>query len=292
MYDDCSSCGCTLLNQFYMISGKAFKMNVQRGEQVDYTLNLHEEFTQKVNSISMNNFLGKPIQLRFDGVIKCVSCDKQIRKSFQQGFCWDCFNSAPEAAVCIMKPELCTAHIDGGVESKCKNHNRDQIVYLTSSDVIKVGVTGDSIQNYQDGEVLPRWIDQGATAGIVLAVCPNRYEAGRLEVALKSAFADKMNWRKMLKNEIDENIDLEEKKWELEETLPSDLTQYFSDHEKAAYINYPVLDFPTKLKSLSFDKEAIIEGVLKGIKGQYLLLDNNRVLNIRKHTGYILGFEG
>ena len=28
-----------------------------------------------------------------------------------------------------------------------------------------------------------------------------------------------------------------------------------------------------------------------GIKGQYLLLDENRVLNIRKHNGYHLRFE-
>lgn len=275
-----------------MILGQAFKMKTSLTDEVNYTLTLKDELTGDTTSVVMNDFIGKEIRIQFDGVIKCISCNKKIKKTFQQGFCWDCFNSAPEAAVCIMKPELCTAHIDGGVESKCKNHNSDQIVYLTSSDVVKVGVTGDSIKNYKDGEVLPRWIDQGATAGIVLAVCPNRFEAGRLEVALKNTFVDKMNWRKMLKNEIDESIDLEETKWELEEQLPADLTQYFSDHEQAAYIKYPVLDFPTKLKSLSFDKEPIIEGVLKGIKGQYLILDDNRVLNIRKHTGYILGFEG
>lgn len=275
-----------------MVLGQVFKMKTTLEDKVSYTLNLKSEDTDQITSIPMNDFIGKSIQLRFDGQIKCISCNKQIKKTFQQGFCWDCFNSAPEAAVCIMKPELCTAHIDGGAQSKCKNHNRDQIVYLTSSDVIKVGVTGDSIQDYKDGEVLPRWIDQGAMAGIVLAVCPNRFEAGRLEVALKNTFSDKTNWRKMLKNEIDKSIDLEETKWELEEQLPSDLTRYFSDHETAAAIDYPVLEFPTKLKSLSFDKEPIIEGVLKGIKGQYLILNDNRVLNIRKHTGYILGFEG
>ena len=52
------------------------------------------------------------------------------------------------------------------------------------------------------------------------------------------------------------------------------------------HINYPILSYPDKIKSVSFDKENIFEDKLIGIKGQYLLFENNRVLNIRKHTGY------
>ena len=37
---------------------------------------------------------------------------------------------------------------------------------------------------------------------------------------------------------------------------------------------------------MSFDKTTLIEGQLMGIKGQYLLFDEGRVLNIRKHSGY------
>ena len=40
--------------------------------------------------------------------------------------------------------------------------------------------------------------------------------------------------------------------------------------------------------SLNFEKTPIIEGKLTGIKGQYLFIDNNTVLNIRKFTGYSL----
>ena len=36
----------------------------------------------------------------------------------------------------------------------------------------------------------------------------------------------------------------------------------------------------------SFDKESTYEDVLVGIKGQYLLFKNDKVLNIRKHTGF------
>ena len=50
----------------------------------------------------------------------------------------------------------------------------------------------------------------------------------------------------------------------------------------------PVADYPEKVRSLSFDKENSIEGTLNGIKGQYLHLDDNRVLNAGKHTGHVL----
>ena len=51
------------------------------------------------------------------------------------------------------------------------------------------------------------------------------------------------------------------------------------------------LSYPEKITSLSFIKTPIIEGVLKGIKGQYLILDQDRVLNIRKHKGFILNMQ-
>ena len=56
-------------------------------------------------------------------------------------------------------------------------------------------------------------------------------------------------------------------------------------------MEYPVHTYPEKVISLSFDKMATVEGQLLGIKGQYLLLDGNRVLNIRKHNGYELTCE-
>ena len=50
-------------------------------------------------------------------------------------------------------------------------------------------------------------------------------------------------------------------------------------------IDYPVAQYPDKIKALNFDKTPQIDGVLQGIKGQYLLLDCG-VLNIRKFAGY------
>ena len=255
-------------------SGNIRKMSVQIGDPIMYTLNLSTD-------VDMNARIGKHIRLEWNGIINCLACKKVTKKSFGQGFCYTCFMNAPESAECIIRPELCRAHLGEGRDPEWeeKHHNKPHIVYLAASSAVKVGIT-------REDQVPTRWIDQGATAAIRLAETENRYEAGRVEVALKELFTDRKNWRKMLTNDVDNTIDLEEEKWALEEHLPADIMDLFSENDEIVNLNYPVLEFPTKVKSLSFDKTPVIEGVLKGIKGQYLFFENNEVLNIRKHTSY------
>ena len=50
-------------------------------------------------------------------------------------------------------------------------------------------------------------------------------------------------------------------------------------------INFPVLKIPEKVKSLNIVKENNFEGILKGIKGQYLIFEDNSVFNIRSNEG-------
>ncbi len=249
-------------------------MSVQIGDPIMYTLNLSTD-------VDMNARIGKHIRLEWNGIINCLACKKVTKKSFGQGFCYTCFMNAPESAECIIRPELCRAHLGEGRDPEWeeKHHNKPHIVYLAASSAVKVGIT-------REDQVPTRWIDQEATAAIRLAETENRYEAGRVEVALKELFTDRTNWRKMLTNDVDNTIDLEEEKWALEEHLPADIMDLFSENDEIVNLNYPVLEFPTKVKSLSFDKTPVIEGVLKGIKGQYLFFENNEVLNIRKHTSY------
>lgn len=257
-----------------MARGNLRKMTVQLGDEVQYTLNLNQK-------VYMNAFIGYQIRLEWNGVINCSVCRKTTKKSFGQGFCYNCFVEAPESAECILRPELCRAHLGEGRDAEWeeKNHNRPHIVYLAASSAVKVGVTR--------ADQLPvRWIDQGASSAIILAETENRFDAGRIEVVLKEFFTDKTNWQRMLKNEIDTSIDLVEEKWSLEECLPGDIISYFSEDDYITQINYPVDEYPFKVKSLSFDKTPVIEGVLVGIKGQYLIFDGGEVLNIRKHTSY------
>lgn len=264
-------------------SGELRKMIVHLNDDnsVSYKIKLVDTDQDTEELIDANDLIGKDVSFEFTGKIICKSCGRKTKTSFNQGFCYPCFKNAPESAECIIKPELCRAHLGEGrdIEWEERNHNQPHVVYLAASDVVKVGVTRLT-------QIPTRWIDQGAAYAIRLAETPNRFLAGQLEVALKSEFTDKTNWRKMLKNEIDDSIDLEEVKWELEELLPDDLSQYFSEDDEIISFDYPVLEFPQKIKSLSFDKEPIISGKLLGIKGQYFLFDNNRVMNIRKHTAY------
>lgn len=257
-------------------NGKLFKMEVTHENPIQYKLNLNE-------LLSVNEWIGKEIMLHWTGEIRCITCDKKTKTSFGQGFCYACFMSEASASPCILRPELCRAHLGEGrdVEWEERNHNQPHVVYLAATDIVKVGVTRST-------QIPTRWIDQGASSVIVVAETPNRYLAGIIEVALKDFFTDKTNWRNMLKNQIDDSIDLIEEKWKLEDLLPSDLAQYLSENDEILNFEYPVEQFPTVVKSVSFDKQSTIQGKLLGIKGQYLLLDNDRVLNLRKHTGYII----
>jgi len=256
------------------MKGILHKMKTELGDPIQYSLKWE-------TPILMNDFMGKHLRMEFTGTITCQKCKKVTKKSFGEGFCYPCFASAAEAAECILRPELCRAHLGEGrdVEWEEANHNQPHVVYLAASDRVKVGVTRST-------QVPTRWIDQGAMSAIRIAETPNRYEAGRLEVELKALFSDKTNWQRMLKNEFDDSIDLEEEKWTLHEQLPEDLTQYFSENDEIIEMHFPVLEFPEKVKSMSFDKEPIIEGKLMGIKGQYLIFEGGKVLNIRKHTSY------
>ena len=47
-----------------------------------------------------------------------------------------------------------------------------------------------------------------------------------------------------------------------------------------------ICQYPEKIKSINFDKVNQYEGKLTGIKGQYLYLDNQYVVNMRKYSGY------
>jgi len=48
------------------------------------------------------------------------------------------------------------------------------------------------------------------------------------------------------------------------------------------------LKYPIKPKSLNLDKTSEYIGILKGVKGQYLLFDDDTVFNIRSNEGYVV----
>ena len=103
---------------------------------------------------------------------------------------------------------------------------------------------------------------------------------------LAEQYADKTHWMRMLK-EKDPVGDLSAVASEVVGDLESmGVAGVLPESERTEYVfNFPVLEYPTKVKSFNLDKTPEVGGELLGIKGQYLIFDNT-VINVRKYTGY------
>ncbi len=233
--------------------------------------------------IPLEDLLEHSLEFSFSGEINCIACGVTTSKSFFQGYCYRCFITRPETGECIIHPELCRAHegIARDMEWSRRVCLKEHVVYLAAVDRVKVGVTRMEIPY-----PYTRWIDQGTWKAIRLAVTPNRYLAGLMEVALKEFLTDRTHWRNMLRNKVDPSIDLEIRKHSISKRLPGKFSPYLVDNEKIVEIRYPVKNYPEKIKSVNFDRNHSVAGVLKGARGQYLIFENGSVLNIRRHQGY------
>ncbi|MBU0946699.1 MAG: DUF2797 domain-containing protein [Proteobacteria bacterium] len=251
------------------------KLIASNGDPIQYQLSTDDGL------VLLNDFIGKELKIEFTGKIYCKSCGKLTKKSFAQGFCFPCFRNAPEAAPCIIRPELCRAHLGEGrdIEWEQHNHNQPHVVYLAISSAVKVGVTKDS-------NIPTRWIDQGASYAVTIAHTPNRYLAGEIEVELKELFTDRTHWQKMLRNEVLLAADFQEAYSLAQTSLTVELRKYLCSNYSVFTGRFPVLQYPSKIISFNPEKSPYIEGVLTGIKGQYLMFDAEKVINIRKFEGY------
>ncbi|WP_442876566.1 DUF2797 domain-containing protein [Endozoicomonas sp. GU-1] len=259
--------------------------------QVTYQLPVGEQL------LPLNELLGQKLSMQYQGEIHCCHCGRKTKKSFNQGFCYPCFKKLPQCDSCIMSPEKCHYH-----QGTCRDPAwgetfcmTDHVVYLANSSGLKVGITRAT-------QVPTRWIDQGATQAMPFIRVATRQQSGLLEVIFKEFINDRTNWRAMLKGPADP-LDLQDTARELLDMNHSRITalqEQFGiqaiqplvdvksvDIDSSAVLNidYPVIEYPAKVTSRSFDKEPLIEGTLLGIKGQYLIFDNG-VVNIRKHTAY------
>ena len=269
------------------VTGRLRKMPAEPDSPVSYSLLLGE------TRVPLNNLVGHPLMLEFEGVIRCINCDRKTSKSFSQGFCYPCFKKLAACDTCIMSPEKCHYH-EGTCREPAWGETHcmvEHVVYLANSSGLKVGITRGT-------QVPTRWIDQGAVDAIPMIRVATRQLAGFVEVACKQHVADRTNWRTMLKGEAPE-MDLRQERDRLLALIADDLTTLQAQHGAAAIrpvseeglaLNYPVTVWPDKVKTHNLDKTSMAEGVLQGIKGQYLILDTG-VINIRKYTGYEVRFR-
>ncbi len=255
--------------------GVLTKMQTEYSYPIQYYLVFENDF------LNLNQVLDKKIKITFERY-QCLSCKLNL-PIFRQGFCRECFFKIPQAGDWIMKPELSKAHLnieDRDLEYEKKIQLQPHSVYLANSSNVKVGVTRKS-------QIPTRWIDQGAHKAIEIVEVPNRYLAGITEIALKAHVSDKTNWRKMLTNDV-LDLDLTEIRDSLKQYIPKEATAYFIPSNKEINIHFPVLQYPTKISTLNLEKAREFEGVLKGIKGQYLLFENDVVFNVRNSEGYVV----
>jgi hypothetical protein len=254
---------------------------------VQYQLPLSDQL------INLNPLIGKKIHFQYQGVIHCMHCHKKTKTSFSQGHCYRCFKTLAQCDLCMMKPEICH-HAQG----TCRNPEwaegfcmQSHVVYLANSSGVKVGITRQT-------QIPTRWIDQGAVQALPIFKVSTRYLSGLVEVIMAQHVSDKTSWQKMLKSKANAvNLkEIRDELWKLCAEELSDLSTKFGKesliwlkNEKIIEIDFPIEQYPVKVKSLNFDKQAEISGILQGIKGQYLLLDSG-VLNIRKFTGYEVAF--
>ena len=258
--------------------GVLTKMQTENSHPIQYYLVFEDDF------INMNQLLNKTLSINFVKY-QCLNCGRDL-PIYRQGFCKSCFFEIPQAADWIIRPELSTAHLDKedrDLEYEKKVQLQPHIVYLANSSNVKVGVTRKS-------QVPTRWIDQGAHEAIEIVEVPNRYLAGMTELALKEHVSDKTNWRTMLQNKIKDE-DLIEWRNKLKEYIPDEAKDYFIENNSETHLEFPVSQYPEKPKSLNLEKAVTYNGVLKGIKGQYLIFQDQTVFNVRANEGLVVNIE-
>ncbi|WP_448825935.1 DUF2797 domain-containing protein [Capnocytophaga bilenii] len=261
-----------------MFTGVLQKMLTEWADPIRYYLPMESDF------VAMNQLIGQHISLQFKH-FHCLNCG-QNKPIFRQGYCKECFFEVPQTADWIMHPELSKAHLN--IEERDLNYEQQMqlqphYVYLANTSEVKVGVTRKS-------QAPTRWIDQGAHEALVIAEVPNRYLAGVAEVALKQHIADKTNWRKMLTNQSS-SVDLQAVKAQLRPFIPPEVQPYIAEETALWHLHFPVLQYPAQVRSLQLLQTPHYEGKLVGIKGQYLIFEDNTVFNIRGNEGLVVALS-
>lgn len=263
-------------------TGPLKKLGIEFETPLTYYLRLGEE------KILLNTLLNHTLSLTFTGRIYCIQCGRLTKKSFQQGYCFPCFKRLQECGLCIIHPERCLVE-SGQCLAEDWAHQHcvvPHVVYLANTSGLKVGITREV------GRMI-RWMDQGAIQALPMFKVSNRYQAGLIEVALKTVVADKTDWRRSLKN-LQHLVDLKKETDLILDQSSDVLAPILARYEDAinklldtdvVFLEYPVIAYPEKVKSMSFDDSPCIQGLLVGMKGQYLIFDCG-VLNIRKFSGY------
>lgn len=267
--------------------GPISKMRVEHDAQASYFLPIGE------SAVAINALLGKRIRITFLNKINCQHCGRITKKSFAGGYCYPCFKKLAQCDLCVMSPDRC--HYEQGTcrepewgEAFCM---QPHVLYLANSTGLKVGITRNS-------QMPTRWLDQGAVQAIVLLRAATRYQVGCVEKCLGEFVSDKTNWRHLITRDT-QRVDMpeaaksliaqaSEKFAVLAEKFGDDLV--WEENAEVHEFHYPVQAYLDKAKTVKLKPGEPIEGILLGIRGQYLIFDVG-AFNVRSHTSHHVEFS-
>lgn len=232
--------------------------------------------------LAVDQFLGKTIRISATGRKVCNGCQQDVPSLFRMGYCTPCFYSHPAAGASLVSPEKSTAHL--GIEDRNLEYEKalqlqPHVVYLAHTGAVKVGVT-------RAHQKETRWLDQGADEALVVAVTTNRYEAGLLEVHLKQFFPDKTQWQSMVTGKRAPSLHWPDERQKALQTFAPEWQPWVQPDAQPWNVHYPVLHYPQKATARGLDRTPSWEAKLTGIRGQYLLFDDQSVFNVRGHEGH------
>ncbi len=238
--------------------------------------------------IDLNQYIGQSLRLETSGQIHCIECSRRTKKSFNRGYCYPCFIALAACDRCITSPQLCHYHLGTCRQPRWGDTHcmQPHIVYLANTSGLKVGISRKS-------RVATRWLDQGASAALMILEVASRLLSGKVELSIAQYAADRTDWRRLLRGNPAPADLLAERDRLL--ALCSNADPVFGDAlplptAKVNVFRYPVRSYPPQPKAINLDKTPVVEGILEGMKGQYLILDNG-VLNVWRYVGYQVSLQ-
>jgi len=247
-------------------------------------------YQHPLHNRSLNDDIGHRVLLTIGEKTTCQGCF-QVKK-IQRGYCYLCSRRLARCDLCFLNPHLChfklgTCREPQWAEQVCM---KEHLVYLALTSSPKVGIT-------QITQVPTRWIDQGAIWAKILMRTGSRRDAGLIEKDLiNTGWKGQSQWRDLLKGNLSVQPDAMDALYEraqreaIQFAQKRDITYRIltCDNKVFAPI-FPIHTFLTKAISLPFP--GTYEGVLTGIKGQYLFFGESGAVNMRAYEGHTGSLE-
>jgi hypothetical protein len=237
------------------------------------------------HAVDLADRLGTTLRLDTDGHARCRHCERTTPRRYGGAYCYRCFTSLARCDLCIVSPDRC--HYAAGTcrepEWGAAHCMRPHRVYLADSGGAKVGITSV-------GNVPGRFIDQGASAALVIAETTTRQVAGFVEKALGRHVREQSDWRGIVAGR-DTGTDLDAELARVRRASASALAEVDARFPGAVRwleaplrftFHYPVLRYDAPVRQLRLVPGRPVGGTLLGVRGSYLLFDRG-VFNVRAH---------